>query len=86
MPPSSCLLQINDFRSITSAEETSSPLVIFLGDLKLATLLYSEQRAEDNDYGASLGCLTHEMSSCYSDSSVAQWLFNRGQTKIYRIE
>ena len=60
----------------------SSPLVIFLGDLKLATLLYSEQRAEDNDYGASLGCLTHEMSSCYSDSSVAQWLFNRGQTKF----
>ena len=53
MPSStSCLFQINDFRSITR-EETSSPLVIFLGDLKLATLLYSEQRAEDNDYGAS---------------------------------
>ena len=72
-----CLQVVVFFRLMTfgllpAAEETSSPLVIFLGDLKLATLLYSEQRAEDNDYGASLGCLTHEMSSCYSDSSVAQ--------------
>ena len=71
-----CLQVVVFFRLMTfgllPAEETSSPLVIFLGDLKLATLLYSEQRAEDNDYGASLGCLTHEMSSCYSDSSVAQ--------------
>ena len=56
-----CLQVVVFFRLMTfgllPAEETSSPLVIFLGDLKLATLLYSEQRAEDNDYGASLGAL-----------------------------